>query len=976
MTAITIQGYSPVISEPSEGNVIEIKGYVTPNQALQKLKTEQEAQMLAELRVEDPAEIPEMPTEGTPDSGQKTAMQRARDEIKQRFAPVVNPVMEVVNAVNAGIYGTAFDLAVAPYEVATGKTVDRPAEIQNQTYVPDLEYSEFLDKGAFYASLGVNINMAARALVNQFGRNMAINSGIRSGYNPATGKPFVKVGPGSTKSAISRDVTAGITRDIASTSTAGEVAIGLAMASAGQLAKEERPKIYGMDVLQLPLEVAGGIAQAARPSTYLDVGTGYVRDVMRSYRDIPLDPDLVKGLLTAEEVSILRQYEKMFGEQNIVKASQELRGASASPVEAKQALEAASEDTVLSTAQKIDDSGVFSLQRSLATEDPLFAADVKEGIDFAQASLAREFSELMNPSTGQFNWVAFKEMLPKMQEDLLRQVDDRVAAAQEKLATINRIYESDPVAASTEFSKVFDEIVADITTQEQRLWGTINDTVLVPTASLKTAVLNILDSTTKQTTLPKEIIEEILGRKIKRTSTGWQLMTGKKGEKPPKPDVRLLDNEAPLVLTELRSKLSAMSRNAGKATEPSLQYDQGVLIKLQQAVLDNLTKGVDGVDPALRDVYLAANAFTKKKHDVLSRSTLIPPVRKAPKERQLGKLLGKATQDQEDIALAARELEEVFGVTTTSTEAKSTALKNAEQYLLNKFSNEVDPTDLATYDLFIANHRDWIRRFPELGNIIKDARKKAKAQGVVVQNTLKAQEAKRLNEFATIAGKNPDQVMKIILESAEPSKTAARFKKLLSKNKVALQEFKDQISRKIAAESLQSAEKQVVGAGRQEVIDPVSFNEVLNRLGPLTSQFLSKAERANLQRLHNYSVVLAKNIKASAKTGKQPLNINNMMLEFFAKFGALRAVSAVTGSQSIVLSGVVSRGATEGVRRLSIDQTKAIMKEAFKNEELMKILLSNNITQKQLQALQDPNKIRTGRVLFNAIMEKTTEEQQ
>lgn len=973
--AFTIPGFIPSTEKVSEGVSFEIPGLITPNQALQKLKTEQEAQMLAELRVEDPAEIPEMPTEGTPDSGQKTAMQRAREEIKQRFAPVVNPVMEVVNAVNAGIYGTAFDLAVAPYEVATGKTVDRPAEIQNQTYVPDLEYSEFLDKGAFYASLGVNINMAARSLVNQFGRNMAINSGIRSGYNPVTGKPFVKVGRGSTKAEITRDTAAGITRDIASTSTAGEVAIGLAMASAGQLAKEERPKIYGMDVLQLPLEVAGGIAQAARPSTYLDVGTGYVRDVMRSYRDIPLDPDLVKGLLTAEEVSILRQYEKMFGEQNVVKASQELRGASASPVEAKQALEAASEDTVLSTAQKIDDSGVFSLQRSLATEDPIFAADVKEGIDFAQASLAREFSELMNPSTGQFNWVAFKEMLPKMQEDLLRQVDDRVAAAQEKLATINRIYESDPVAASTEFSKVFDEIVADITTQEQRLWGTINDTVLVPTASLKTAVLNILDSTTKQTTLPKEIIEEILGRKIKRTSTGWQLMTGKKGEKPPKPDVRLLDNEAPLVLTELRSKLSAMSRNAGKATEPSLQYDQGVLIKLQQAVLDNLTKGVDGVDPALRDVYLAANAFTKKKHDVLSRSTLIPSVRKAPKERQLGKLLGKATQDQEDIALAARELEEVFGVTTTSTEAKSTALKNAEQYLLNKFSNEVDPTDLATYDLFIANHRDWIRRFPELGNIIKDARKKAKAQGVVVQNTLKAQEAKRLNEFATIAGKNPDQVMKIILESAEPSKTAARFKKLLSKNKVALQEFKDQISRKIAAESLQSAEKQVAGAGRQEVIDPVSFNEVLNRLGPLTSQFLSKAERANLQRLHNYSVVLAKNIKASAKTGKQPLNINNMMLEFFAKFGALRAVSAVTGSQSIVLSGVVSRGATEGVRRLSIDQTKAIMKEAFKNEELMKILLSNNITQKQLQALQDPNKIRTGRVLFNAIMEKTTEEQ-
>ena len=224
--AFTIPGFIPSTEKVSEGVSFEIPGLITPNQALQKLKTEQEAQMLAELRVEDPAEIPEMPTEGTPDSGQKTAMQRAREEIKQRFAPVVNPVMEVVNAVNAGIYGTAFDLAVAPYEVATGKTVDRPAEIQNQTYVPDLEYSEFLDKGAFYASLGVSINMAARALVNQFGKNMAINSGIRSGYNPVTGKPFSRVGGESAK--------AGITRDIASTSTAGEVAIGLAMASAGQ----------------------------------------------------------------------------------------------------------------------------------------------------------------------------------------------------------------------------------------------------------------------------------------------------------------------------------------------------------------------------------------------------------------------------------------------------------------------------------------------------------------------------------------------------------------------------------------------------------------------------------------------------------------------------------------------------------------------------------------------------------------------
>ena len=59
---------------------------------------------------------------------------------------------------------------------------------------------------------------------------------------------------------------------------------------------------------------------------------------------------------------------------------------------------------------------------------------------------------------------------------------------------------------------------------------------------------------------------------------------------------------------------------------------------------------------------------------------------------------------------------------------------------------------------------------------------------------------------------------------------------------------------------------------------------------------------------------------------------------------------------------------------MQVDKSKAIMKEALKNEELMKILRSNNITKKQLQALQNPNKIRTGRVLFNALMERTTEE--
>ena len=162
-----------------------------PNQALQNIKTEQEAQMLAELPAYDPADLPQLPVEGAEDTGQKSTMERAVEEIKLRFSPIANPVLEVMNAVNAGVYGTAFDLAVAPYELATGETVDRPSQVKNQTYMPDPEDAEILDKGAFYASMGMGINAAARVAVGQFGKNMALNAGARSGFNPVTGKPFV-----------------------------------------------------------------------------------------------------------------------------------------------------------------------------------------------------------------------------------------------------------------------------------------------------------------------------------------------------------------------------------------------------------------------------------------------------------------------------------------------------------------------------------------------------------------------------------------------------------------------------------------------------------------------------------------------------------------------------------------------------------------------------------------------------------------
>ena len=964
MAVISLKNYSPPTIEEIEigDNVVRIEGYITPNQELDQRKAELEAQMLASLPPDDPNEIPELPVAGQPDSGQKTTRQKMLEEIKLRFAPIVDPVMEVMNAANAGVYGTAYDLAVAPYEIITGNSVDRPAEVRNQTYMTNPEDAAILDKGVFYASMGIGLNSAARLAVGNLGKNMART---RSGFDPITGKPFSQTGGESAR--------AGITRDIASTSMSGEVAIGLGMAAAGQLGEGLDVDFLGYDPLTLPLEVAGGLVAALRPSTYLDAATGLTRDVMKSYRDIPIDTDLVSKLLTPQESKLLQQFQNQFGEQGVKEASTRARAAAVSPMEARLALEQA-KDPVLSVAQKVDDQGILTLQRAIAGEDVIFATDVREGIDLAQASLAKEFNDLVNPETGQVSFDAFKALLPRIQDDLLRQVDDRVAIAQDRLATINRIYESSPVAASKEFNKVFDEMLADITKQEQNLWQPINDQVLVPTLSLRKEVLEIVNKATKQTNLPKEMIEEIIGRKIKRTDRGWRLVGSvKAGDPVPRPSVKLLANEAPIVLTQLRSKLSTMSRNANNAAEPALQFDQGVLIELQQAVLNNLTRGGDGVSPALKETYETAIAFTKKKHEALTRSSLIPSVRKTPPEKQLGKLLGKQTKDQEDIALAAQELENVFNVTTQNTTSKSQALASAEQYLMNKFAKEVDTKDLASYDMFLANHRDWIKKFPNIGDDIKGARAKAKAQGVVVEDAVLASEVARMNEFAEIAGKNADAMMDIILKAENPTETAARFYKLLQNGSPdALTYFSDMIAKKVAAQSFKNIDAQIAGAGRLETIAPESFRDAMKALGPLPVVFKTDKLKG-LELLVAKQNAIARNIQAMTKSGRDPVIKPNAFLELVTKFGALQALSAVVGSNSIVLAGAASRGASTGLRRMTTTNADQVLKEAYRNPELMKILLSDNITQQHLIELGKVNKFRTGRVILNAITEKTIE---
>tara|TARA_R110000823_G_C15943516_1_gene500709 strand:- start:41 stop:2974 length:2934 start_codon:yes stop_codon:yes gene_type:complete len=928
--------------------------YIVNNKALVKKATSQQTASLYGAP-NNPDDIPQVTATGSSNKFTGTPESFA-DDLKRKLEPIYNPVLEVANATNANFLGTAWDLAFAVPQVAQGlfnklttgefeyTSIDKPSQLTNLQYMPNAEDADILDKGAFYASMGIGMSGMAQQMVGKFGQRFIEASLLKT----PSGTVALKARPVSTPVASKRE---NVLRDIASVGTppavalSNEVGIGLAMSAGGEVGKAADVKVLGVDLLTLPFELAAGIAQAVKQS-----------------------PKAVGKVLNA--------YEIKFGEEPVTLARQKIRGKTVSPLEATIALEKNSLEEVFpsqAVAIKTEDQGILTLERAVAAADPIFAQQVDERVDFVQASLARELSELTGPDGEALSFVAFERMLPKIQADQLKLVDDRLMLAQDELATTLKIHENDPVKASIDFSKTLDVMFDDFAVQENSKWQIINDHVEIPTEAVRQEITAIVNNIPKTSNVPVEILERLTGQGVINTSKGWRVTTDPKVRK--QPAVKMLDMEAPSVLKDERSNLTTISRNSKKTDRTAEKYDDRVLQEVQVALLRGLTDGVIDVAPRLQKAYLDALAFTKHLHEVTNRKgSLIPPLRKAQPEKTLEVLFKGDGATQSDIALAAREffdLSEIVG-TIRGTVAQSKSLKNAEQFLLNRFHTQVDSTDMASFDKFIAINRDWFKRFPDVGEIVMAARAKAKTQGVIVKNAEAAAAAARLNQFSSIAGKNPDQMIEYILNQSNPKKSAALFRKLLSKDKIALQEFKDHIGSKLAAQALKEIDNQVAGTGTQKVIKPVPFKEALAKLSPLTSVF-NTGELKGLERLYNHSVMVANSIQAKRGAGGLGEKGAPIMWILGAKVAALKAVNFFAGSQSIVLANTASNIATRAVKSLSEDVANNIIREALKNEELMKILLTDNITTKQLQMLNG-DRFKSGRIIFKALTEVTRDE--
>lgn len=966
-------GVSPAeqLKDSVGGQVIDFGE--SPNEEIARIANEKRIEALTGETPQAFPEVPSLPDASVPSSGGEGVTMG--EEIRQAVSPVLNPVMEVVDTINNTVYGTAYDAFVRTpaYWASTGyenmknlvqaadpnvdyaglewgSAPDVPEILKNKTFVADEDTERFLDRGGKYAAYGMNITAASRAYINALGQGFLKWNKKGARLNPVTGKTMTGT----------EGARVGITRQLSQQKMLTEAEQALRMAGAGFLAEE----LSGSDspLISVPAEIAAAVLR--KPTTYFDIATGIIRGA-----------DTGTAIANKRALS---QFEKKFGVEDMDSAASRARGLATDPYEAKLALEAAEktgDDVVLSVAQQTDDAGLFVGERALAAEDSIFAGKIDDQLDQAQYSIAKEMEALLDPSTGTYNWKALEELFPKVQDDLLAGVDDRVRIAHEEMATMLNIFGGDKTKMAKEFNRQFEKVFADINKQEDIYWGPINRAGFqLDTTGFKRAINDIVVNSNREAELPAEKFAEYLGAGLMRTDRGWKTVPlSLKGEKKFKPKYPIVwpkvpmgDKQSPQVMKTIRTSLNEMVR------DPNITVDVDAAVKAQDAAVRALTDGLGSVPQQFRNSYLAATAYSKKVHATFTHGTLMPKVKKAVPEKKLEIAMGGQTKSESDMNVVAREFDEMLNLAPPrSQEAQSQMLKSAEASLKAKFAEQVDPTDIASFDAFIAAHKTAFKRFPEAGRMIKASRAKAKRQGAVVKNRELKAEAARVDIFSNLVGKTPDEVMDTILKSAEPLKNARRLRLMLGKSADAKTAWQDAVSRRIVGQSMEFIAAQAAGKGSSKIVNKAKFDETMTELQPLLETFKGK-ELKGLQMLQGQLKALDKSLSAKGAAALEGYN-PPLALQLAARVGGIKAVNMLFGSSSIVLAGTASNIATQSLQKIGYAQADKILKEAYKNPELMKILLSRNITQTNLKELNS-GKYVVGRTLYKILTGEATEE--
>jgi len=647
---------------------------------------------------------------------------------------------------------------------------------------------------------------------------------------------------------------------------------------------------------------------------------------------------LIGGVAAVAPVSLLKRVGKgVPGQQAKTRASEVLVAAADDPDKVVRSL-AQKEIVDIGGAAQSGDVGVMTLSRSLARESPTFEGQLDEQFVTAQRAIQDEVEALFTPNGRPRSPTAAQDFVKSKIDDLLLQLDERATIALEKVANIALLKQGKirDIDVSRSAKIHLERALIDVKNQSNVLWNLVGKEVPVDTAPLKQAALEVVGDARKATKLPKKVLEQIIGFKIKPTATGWTVTKVKteRGYGAQEPVGELIEQRSNL-LAELRVE----SKDAISTKQAPIYQ------KLQGAVIDAIENNPvpQGVDA---DAYRVATTFTRRMHETFDQGIIGRVLTSNTKsgetvlsEETLKVLLASGRERQ---AAGARELtdiailqEQVGGQPVR----ESSILKGAQEFIAAKFQKEViDPESAAN---FMIDNEEALRRFPQLRNVIAEAMQDIGIQSGKLDAVKVGKAAIEKSVFAKIAGLNGKKAINSIIGQKDPAKTARELKKLISQDPDALRGFQRDIAdvvldRSLAvSRGLPTLEKQVSKA---------NMSKILKELDPIIKTFYTPAQRKNLVSLQTEASKLQTLREQVAGGVNLP---RNMLMDLIARgTGARLASSLVSGGGAGPSLIAAQAGSTAGrsiIFAIPESATKAVLEKAMLDKDLMSKLLKRGV---------------------------------
>lgn len=595
------------------------------------------------------------------------------------------------------------------------------------------------------------------------------------------------------------------------------------------------------------------------------------------------------------------------------------------------------------------DAGIATLARSLARENPVFEGQLNDQFVMSQMAIQRELDNLFTPSGRPVSPTAAQDFIKRNADELMRQMDDRVTSALQKVQSTAMLGRGkiDDITLSRQAKVHLETAMREVGKQRDIMWKMVGKEVPIDTAPLRQEAVNVVNEARKATALPRRVLEQIIGNKIQKTTTGYKVtnepVTGGYGAQEPVGE-----------LIEQRSNLLAELRAESKDAIATKQAP--IFNRLQGAVIDAIDGSPvpPGVDP---DAYRKAAAFTRRMHEVFDQGIIGRVLTSNTKageavlaEKTLSTLLAGGREAQ---AAGARELTNIALMRDqigSQPIFQSDILNDAQSYIASKFQREVtNPEDAAN---FMLENESAIKWFPQLRKTLTEAMRAIGIQSGKIDRLQAGKKAIERSAFTKLGGMSGKQAVSSILSQQDPGKFARQVRQLVGRDRDALRGMQRDIADMVLERSL-TVTNTVSQLGEQ--VSKGALNKVIRQLDPVIDAFYSSEMKGNLK------LIQEEVSKVQALRAQTPgrLEIPRSILgDLIARASGAHIASKMVAGSGAGPSLIAAKAGSEAGRSLVFaipeSATRGVLEAAMLDRQLLLKLLKRGVASgKDQQLLTD-----------------------